>query len=105
MVIYEPLGLPSLTAIISLMVLGCANNPPIYASQDARLWQEEKERQRQGIHEEGHIGYIGNEGSGRRVIHKSGCLPVPEKAPWRASWRKGWRLRSRCNGGFMLLWR
>ena len=45
------------------MVLGCANNPPISASQDARLWQEEKERQQQGVREEGRIGYIGNEGS------------------------------------------
>ena len=52
-----------LAAIISLMVLGCASNPPISASQDARLWQQEKERQQQGVREEGRIGYIGNEGS------------------------------------------
>ena len=52
-----------LAAIIFLMVLGCASNPPISASQDARLWQEEKERQQQGVREEGRLGYIGNEGS------------------------------------------
>ena len=44
------------------MVLGCASNPPVSASEDARVWQEEKERQQQGDREAGRIGYIGNEG-------------------------------------------
>ena len=53
-----------LVCIISLMVLGCATNPPpVSASEDARLWRGEKERQQQGVREEGRIGYIGNEGS------------------------------------------
>ena len=51
-----------LACIISLMVLGCASNPPVSASEDARVWQEEKERQQQGDREAGRIGYIGNEG-------------------------------------------
>jgi hypothetical protein len=45
------------------MVLGCATDPPVSAGEDARLWREERERQQQGVREEGRIGYIGNEGS------------------------------------------
>ena len=51
-----------LACIISLMPLGCASNSPVSASEDARMWQEEKERQQQGDREAGRIGYIGNEG-------------------------------------------
>jgi outer membrane biogenesis lipoprotein LolB len=51
-----------LVGLVCLMALGCATNQPESAS-DARMWREEKERQQQGVREEGRIGYIGNEGS------------------------------------------
>jgi hypothetical protein len=59
------MSLPSigLACVISSMVLGCATEPPVSASEEARLWRKEKESQQQGVREEGRIGYIGNEGS------------------------------------------
>ena len=44
---------------ISLMVLGCATEPPI---SEAR-WRAEKEYEQQGARDDGRIGYIGNAGA------------------------------------------
>jgi hypothetical protein len=44
---------------ISLMVLGCATEPPVAEAQ----WRWEKENEQQGARDAGRIGYIGNAGA------------------------------------------
>lgn len=44
---------------ISLIVVGCATEPPI---SEAR-WRAEKEYEQQGARDAGRIGYIGNAGA------------------------------------------
>jgi hypothetical protein len=62
-----------LAVAISLMVLGCANNPyarsasaaidRVFQDQDdSRLWSMQKQRQQRIAREAGRIGYIGNAG-------------------------------------------
>jgi hypothetical protein len=62
-----------LAVAISLMLLGCANNPyasrasaavqsVFYDRDDSRLWRMQKERQQRIAREAGRIGHIGNAG-------------------------------------------
>jgi outer membrane biogenesis lipoprotein LolB len=48
-----------LTAVISLMVLGCATRQSV-STWETSLWRAQKERQQQITREAGRIGYIGN---------------------------------------------
>ena len=49
------------TALVSLMVLGCATNSP-ESAREARRWRAQLERQQQVAREAGRIGLDGNEG-------------------------------------------
>jgi hypothetical protein len=61
MVIYEPLV--HWTRVHNLFDgPRMRHKSPVSASEDARLWREEKERQQAGAREDGRIGYVGNEG-------------------------------------------
>ena len=58
---YVSFRLAFLGAVILLLLLGCASNPPVSRGAD-RMWTAQLERQQQAAREAGRIGYIGNAG-------------------------------------------